>query len=107
MSEIFLFLFTISAIIYWWFGAQSREQAIVEAKRLCALDGLQFLDQTVELHKQSLTRNNQGSVCYSRLFIFQFAMTGAQRYKGRVLMAGGRVAKSELDAYHVESEDLH
>lgn len=103
MNEIWLFGIAICVIAYWWFGALSREQALVEAKRLCHLDTLQLLDQTVAQKKQWLARNNQGHISYYRLFVFEFTSTGDQRYQGRILIVGGKVIKSDLDVYRIST----
>lgn len=102
MDNLLLLLITLAAISYWWFGAQGRERAIVEAKRLCALDGLQFLDQTVQQQKQWVTRGKQGFLCYCRLYTFEFTKTGEERYQGRILIVAGNIVKSDLDAYRID-----
>ncbi|PCJ45949.1 MAG: hypothetical protein COA99_03665 [Moraxellaceae bacterium] len=102
MNEVLLFSLTIAIIAYWWYGTQCRETAIIEAKRLCGLDGLQFLDQTVELTKQWPSRNKHGSVCYCRSYTFEFTTTGEQRYQGRILIISGKIVKSDLDVYRIE-----
>jgi len=101
MSDILLFFITIGIIAYWWYGSQCKEQAIFEAKRLCGLDSLQFLDQTVEQQKLWVTRSKQGYLCFSRSYTFEFTTTGEQRYQGRILMVGGKIKKSDLDVYRV------
>ena len=101
MSDILLFLITIGIIAFWWYGSQSKERAIIEAKRLCGLDDLQFLDQTVEQQKLWVARGKQGHLCFCRSYTFEFTTTGEQRYQGRILMVGGRITKSDLDVYRV------
>jgi len=101
MSDILLFFIPISVIAFWWYGSQSKEHAIIEAKRLCGLDNLQFLDQTVEQQKLWITRSKQGYLCFCRSYTFEFTTTGEQRYQGRILMIGGKITKSDLDVYRI------
>jgi len=103
-SDILLFIIVASGIAYWWYGAQSREFAINEAKRLCGLDGLQFLDQTVQQRRQWLSRNKQGSMCLCRQYTFEFTTTGEQRYQGRILIMSGKVVKSDMDVYRINDD---
>ncbi|OUS30861.1 hypothetical protein A9Q99_04955 [Gammaproteobacteria bacterium 45_16_T64] len=102
MNELIILLITTTAVGYWYYSAKSRELAISEAKRLCNLDQLQLLDQTVALQRQWLARNNNNRWFYCRQFIFEFTTTGEQRYQGRILVIAGKVVKSDIDAYRID-----
>ena len=105
-NDLLLFLLVTGGIAYWWYGAKSREVAIGEAKRLCGLDGLQFLDQTVQQKRQWFSRDKHGSMCLCRQYTFEFTTTGEQRYQGRTLIISGKIVKSELDVYRVPDDDF-
>lgn len=102
MNELILLLITAAAVGYWYYSAQSRELAIAEARRLCSLDQLQLLDQTVSLQRQWVTRNARQRWFYCRQYTFEFTTTGEQRYQGRILIIQGRVVKSDIDAYRID-----
>ena len=102
MNELTLFIIVACAITYWWYGTKNREIALIEAKRLCERDELQFLDQTVEFKRQWVTRDKRDRWCYCRLYFFEFTSTGESRSQGRIVIVAGKVVESNLDAYRID-----
>jgi hypothetical protein len=104
---LFLIVFLASVAWYWWDTMQSKEIAKNAGKKVCSQHGVQFLDETVEKKKVWVRRNSQGRVELCRIFFFEFATDGEQRYQGRVVILGNQVSDVEMDAYRITERDLH
>ena len=98
---VFLILLLAAVAAYWWSTMQSKELAKNAGRRVCDRYNVQFLDETVELKKQWLRRNEQGKLEFCRLFFFEFATDGAERYQGRIIVLGKQVSDVEMDAYRL------
>ena len=98
-----LFLILIVAAIgwYWWSMMQSKEIAKQAGKYTCERNGVQFLDETVEMKKIWVRRNNRGRLEFCRLFFFEFATDGENRYQGRIVVLGKQVSDVNMDAYRI------
>ena len=81
---------------------QSKELAKHAGKNACKQNGVQFLDETVEMKKIWVRRNTtNGKLELCRLFFFEFATDGELRYQGRVVVLGRQVSDVEMDAYRI------
>lgn len=80
---------------------QSKELAKNAGKQMCDRYNVQFLDETVEMKKIWVRRNSHGKLELCRLFFFEFATDGEQRYQGRILVLGAQVSDVEMDAYRI------
>lgn len=101
MHEILLAPILLLIIWYWWGATQCKEAARRSGKQACTNAGVQFLDDTVEQKKVWFRRSENGRLQMCRLFIFEFTSDGAQRYQGRIIILGNRVAEVEMDAYRI------
>ena len=96
---LFLIILLAGATWYWWLTMRSKELAKQAGKQACDRYKVQFLDETVELKKVWIRRNETGRIEFCRLFFFEFATDGAMRYQGRVLILGQQISNVEMDAY--------
>lgn len=85
-----LFLLGLFGIGYWFWNdhLRVREQALRHSKRYCASTGMQWLDQTVGIHRLRLVRGQGGQLLISRIFEFEFSSDGADRRIGQLVMIG-------------------
>lgn len=72
----------------WFEGLRARELALTEAKRACAGDGLQLLDDNVVLRRIGLNRDANGAMGLRRVYEFEFSRTGESRETGAVIVSG-------------------
>jgi len=86
---------------FWWDNLKSKELARQTGKQVCDQHGVQFLDDTVEKKKIWLQRNSLGRFEICRLYGFEFATDGAQRYRGKIVLQGKSVSDVEMDAYRI------
>lgn len=99
-SVIWLALIVLA--IYYWRGALLvKDRAFLAAQKRCAEMQVQLLDESVYLRRLWFKRNEQGHLSLWRAFYFEFTVSGADRYFGRVIMLGSRITQVELDAHRV------
>jgi hypothetical protein len=83
----------------WYDSMRARERAVQAGKQACARDGLQFLDDTVQIVKLWPARDPNGRLVLRRTYRFEFSDDGAQRRGGAVVMLGARVESLELEPF--------
>lgn len=97
-----LWLTLIVLAIYYWRGALLvKDRAYAAAQKRCEEMQVQLLDETVYLRRLWFRRNDQGKLSLWRAFYFEFTVSGADRYFGRVIMLGARITQVELDAHRL------
>jgi len=78
---------------------RAREAAIDAARRACAGDGVQLLDDTVMLVSLRIARRDGGGAVLRRVYQFEFSDTGNNRLAGAVTLAGSRVDTLYLEPH--------
>ena len=97
-----ILIITIGLLLwFWWDSSGAKEIATRSAKRLCASEGVIFLDDSVALSQVRLRRISSGSLAIARRFAFEFCTDGEQRYAGYVDMLGKAVQESYMQAYRM------
>lgn len=84
---------------FWLDSIRARDAAVVAAKRACADEGLQLLDDTVAIRKLRLARNEDGQLVIARQYAFEFSDTGNDRRRGSVVLMGDRVVAVHAGLY--------
>jgi hypothetical protein len=93
-------LASLAAVVLWWLDSmRAREAALKAGKRACQGEGVQFLDDTLELRRVRLRRDNWGQLAFHREYQFEFSDTGDNRCEGKVATHGGRAGAVELSPY--------
>ena len=86
-------IFLLAGIAWLWLDSlKAREAAVRAARELCAVEGVQFLDDTVAIAALKPVRDADGSLTLQRAYNFEYSDTGNNRLKGSVVMQGHRVA---------------
>ena len=102
----FIWLIGIAVVfLFWRTNVKARDIAFTAAKRHCESIGVQFLDDTVAQKSISIKKRDLGGIAIQRKFGFEFATTGADRYKGVITMQGYRTSRIQL-APHVIPENI-
>ncbi len=83
----------------WYDSMRARERAVQAGKQVCKRDGLQFLDDTVQIVKLWPARDPDGRIALRRTYRFEFSDDGAQRRGGVVVMLGGQVESLDLEPF--------
>jgi hypothetical protein len=78
---------------------RAREAAIDAARRACAGDGVQLLDDTVMLVSLRIARDGGSRAILRRVYQFEFSDTGNNRLAGAVTLAGSRVDTLYLEPH--------
>ena len=79
---------------------QAREWAMKALRRECQQQGLQLLDDTVELSRTRL-RLRKGRFLTDRGFTFEFSSTGDDRYCGELHLTGLRIMSLQLEPHRI------
>lgn len=97
-----LWLALIIITVFYWRGAMLvKERAYVAAQKRCAEMEVQMLDESVYLRRLWFKRGESGRLLLWRAFYFEFTVSGADRYFGRVVMLGSYITHVELDPHRV------
>ncbi len=110
MDDIVTLLVLFFFAWFIWSGIRSKEIACQIGEAHCQKLNVQFLDQTVERRKLSLTRDSRNNPCWFRSFHFEFATTGEYRYEGKIEMYGHRIKSIKMEPYtdtNSEDENIH
>ena len=86
---------------YWWQSGLFKGRARELAKAHCQQHDLQFLDDSVVITGFWPIRNASGQFVFRRSYLFEFASTGDQRYQGRLILEGMKLASVDLDTYKI------
>lgn len=103
--DILALLLLLSGAI--WYGLdclRALEIARNAGRRVCMDANLQFLDDTVENIKTSLTRNGDGRRVLRRSYRFEFSETGNSRLEGILILLGDRIESVWLEPYQIQDE---
>jgi hypothetical protein len=101
-------LLIASLIAFWWQSDKVKHLALQLVARHCQQQGLQLLDQTMVLKGLRPVRNSEGQLLLQRRYEFEFASTGSERYKGKIILAGSQIEELELATHLLpDSDQLH
>lgn len=91
----------IMAVAAWlWFdGLGARETAVEAARRACAAEGVQLLDETVVLASLWPRRAERGTFVLRRVYRFEFSDTGNNRLGGSITLSGAVVQALYLEPH--------
>jgi hypothetical protein len=100
MWEPAAFLIAAALIVWIWSDSlKARERAVLEGRRACERNGLQFLDETVECISLRAARNEHGQMALRRIYRFEFSDDGMNRRAGRITMLGAEQESVYLEPY--------
>lgn len=85
-----------------WIQIDANRIAKRAAKKYCDKNDVQLLDQSIVLKSFRLKKSKSSLIAIERIFKFEFASIGDQRYQGKVLLQGFRVIDVELEPYKID-----
>ena len=103
LVDLLLLSILFLAVTYWWNDRGVKQIALLACQRHCQNMDVQMLDQSIQLERLKLRRNQQGTLCFQRYFVFEFSTAGDRRYKGRAKLIGKRVVTIELEPHRFET----
>ena len=89
--ELLLLGVLVGGFWFWLDSLKAREIGVASARRACAEEGLQFLDETVAGRSLKLVRDDDGVLRWQRIFAFEYSDTGNNRCFGSVTLLGHHV----------------
>lgn len=92
----------LGAIVWYWFDSlKAREIGVDAARRACAREGVQFLDETVVGQGLRLARDDDGRVVLRRGYAFEYSVGGDDRNAGSVVLEGREVVLMDVSAHRL------
>lgn len=85
-----------AAFYYWWLALGTKETALAATRRYCREVGVELLDDAIALRSFGIARDAACRLRVLRCYGFEFTSTGEERYRGRIVLLGGRVETIEL-----------
>ncbi len=89
--ETLSLLFLVGLAWLWFDSVQVRAKAIREVMEVCAVEGIQLLDESVSISRLMLNRDEDGQVRIQRVYLFDYSDTGDNRRRGSIVMLGNTV----------------
>lgn len=90
----------MAGVAWLWFDSLgAREIAVEAARRACAAERVQFLDDTVMLSSLWPRRGDSGALMLRRIYRFEFSDTGNNRLGGSVTLLGSAVQALYLEPH--------
>ena len=91
LLELLVIGLMATGVWLWLDSLKAREIGIKAAKKVCAEENLQFLDDTVLIRSLRLARDDDGQLKLRRVYAFEYSDTGDNRRPGSVTLLGQRV----------------
>lgn len=99
--SIFWLLAFSSLAALWYKNLAYKDVAYKSALQFCKEADVQLLDQTIVLRSIRPIKHSQ-AWSLRRTYQFEFTSTGADRYKGSVILLGKSVADIQLAAHRLQ-----
>lgn len=99
LGNLFIFLLLAAVAAWLWHGHGIRERALQRVKQHCKQVDIELLDGNVAFQRLGIVRDARGRRRLSRIYGFEFTVTGEQRHSGRILMFGMHPGSIELDPH--------
>jgi hypothetical protein len=97
LTGLLVFIPVALLAVLWWKGMATKEIARRAGARACLAAEVQFLDDTVALHKLRIRRDPRGAMALYRLYGYEFTFDGEHRHNGYIHMLGQHLHKLEMD----------
>lgn len=93
-------LLALGGVAWFWLDSlKAREAGVLAARRACAREGVQFLDETVVGRGLRPARDERGHMVLRRAYEFEYSLTGNDRYQGSVVLEGREVTLVDVSAH--------
>ncbi|MCZ7566822.1 MAG: DUF3301 domain-containing protein [Burkholderiales bacterium] len=99
MSELVAALAIATIGWLWYDSMRARERALDAGRQACEREGLQFLDETVQIVKVRPARNGEGRLVLRRFYRFEFSDDGMRRRDGTIVIIGAELESLELSPF--------
>lgn len=105
--EIISLILLLGLAMLWFDSVQVRAKAIREVKEVCAIEGVQLLDESVSISKLTLDRDDDGHARIRRVYVFDYSDTGDNRRRGSIVMLGDTVQVVNIGLRLAAASPLH
>ncbi len=102
-NEIILIALFIGGFFYWSQFQRVKEIALGATKQHCLAMEVLMLDEYVAASGLRIVRDSHKKWQLQRSFTFEFSSTGEERYNGKIIMLGQKVASIYMEPYRMEA----
>lgn len=102
MWEAAAIVLILAGIYFWIDSLRARERALAAGRSACQRYGVQLLDETVQIVKLRLARDDEGRLRLRRSYTFEFSDTGDNRRHGAIEMLGGELQDMQLEPHRLQ-----
>lgn len=96
LDDLVIAVLLAGVLLLWWNAQGAKQRALRATKDYCRQMDVQLLDEAVALRGFWFKRDSDGHLRIWRSYDFEFTSTGCERYRGRVVLLGVRVAHIHL-----------
>lgn len=97
--ELSIVIIIAIGLAWWWRIHGQRDYALGCIKEHCKKLDITLLDDYVALKRITLKRDSKGIIRLTRIYGFEFTVTGEQRYTGTITLFGYHVGNIDLQPY--------
>jgi hypothetical protein len=101
LADLFWLSLLLAACYYAWHAHGMKEIALRATRKYCSEMDIGLLDDTVVLRGFWWKRDGAGRLRMWRSFLFEFTATGAERYRGKIVLLGNQVQNIELEPHRL------
>jgi len=92
----------ILLLMYWWSRSGQKSVAVAAARSYCKERGLQLLDETLVFYRFRVERDSRNQRRLSRIYQFDYCLTGEDRHSGEIILSGYSVLRVILHSGALE-----
>lgn len=105
LADIALLLLVLLVGAYYWQAQGVREIALRGTRLYCQRHDLQLLDDSVALRALWVKRGKDGKLHLWRGYQFEFTVSGAERYQGKIVTLGRMIESIQVPPHRIPGED--
>ncbi len=105
MIDLLFLLAIFCFFVAWWHQRGMKDIALRKIRKKCEGLQLQLLDETVQVYRWKIKRNQAGDWVLQRSYQFEFTSLGEERYRGEAVFLGLAFEGLHLPPYRIPSED--
>ena len=109
MSFIELMSLILLCLVAWFWldSIKVREIGVQAARAACGRAGVHFLDETVATRSLRFARDDDGHVCFRRVYEFEYSGSGHDRQRGSVVIEGREIVLLEIGSRSPPAFTVH
>lgn len=105
VSELFWLALLCFAVFHFWRTQGVKAIALRATREYCQAQDLHFLDESIALRGIWVKRDKHGQLRAWRKWVFEFTVTGGERYVGTMITLGQQVVAVNLPPHRYSVDE--